>query len=71
MIQTWRDRVRAVYFSLDELKAYDRVYNIARRCGFKTAEDLWNTNPVIGGSTKPSDFGLARGRKSGHGPTVA
>lgn len=58
--QTWADRVRNVYSSLSELIAYDEIYSIAKRCGFKSAPELWRANPLIGGSVNPQDFGLAQ-----------
>lgn len=55
----WRDRVQSVYNSLDELKSYDELYGVVNRCGYETAEELWEKNPDIQGSSNPSDFGLA------------
>jgi hypothetical protein len=60
MAKTWNDRVRNVYSSLDELTSYDGVKNIAKRCGYGLAEELWEDNPIIGGSINPNDFGFAR-----------
>lgn len=56
----WKDRVRSVYNSLAELEQYNDIYNIAQRCGYATAAELWADNPLIQGSTNPADFGLAR-----------
>lgn len=58
-MKTWTDRVRSVYTDLEELIRYDQVYGVVARCGYDSAEDLWQTNPVIGGSCRPEDFGLA------------
>jgi hypothetical protein len=57
--QTWTDRVRNVYSSLEDLQAYDEIYDIANRCGYQDPESLWDDNPLIGGSVNPRDFGLA------------
>ena len=57
-MKTWKDTVRNVYSSLDELRAFNDIYGTAERCGFKSAEALWRCNPVIGGSTNPKDFGI-------------
>ncbi len=54
----WRNRVQEVYSSLEELEAYDRVYNIAQRCGIKSAKALWDANPLLRGSTNPDDLGI-------------
>jgi hypothetical protein len=57
--QTWQSKVREVYSSLDELRAYDDMYCISKRCGFTSPQKLWKHNPLIGGSVNPEDFGLA------------
>lgn len=57
--QTWQRTVRENYETLEELRAYDSIYKVAKRCGFPSAKALWDANPVIGGSSNPSDFGLA------------
>ena len=62
-MKTWRGRVRKMYRTLDELKAYDEVYSIVRRCGYKSAETLWKANPMIGGRVNPEDFGLVLKRE--------
>lgn len=56
----WKDRVRTAYSSLGELKAYDRVYNIVERLGYGSARELWDDNPVIGGSVHPEDLRVMR-----------
>lgn len=62
-MKKWRSKVRKVYKSLDELIAYDEIYGIVKRCGYESAEKLWNDNPVLCGSTDPKDFGLAQSEK--------
>jgi hypothetical protein len=52
----WRARVREVYDSVDELRAYDRNYGICSRLGFSDAAELWETNPRIEGSVYPADL---------------
>lgn len=59
MTKTWKKRVRQVYDSLEDLQAWDEVYNVVKRCGYSSAKKLWEANPIIGGSTNPKDFGLA------------
>lgn len=59
-MKTWKSRVRAVWASLAELKEYDRIYGVAKRCGYQTAARMWQENPVVGGSTNPKDFGKVR-----------
>lgn len=54
----WHAPVREVYDDLEQLKDYDRGFSIVNRCGFNTAEELWEANPVIGGGFHANDFGL-------------
>ena len=56
--KSWTARVQKVYASLEELKNYDSIYGVARRCGYSDCERFWADNPKIGGSVNPSDFGL-------------
>jgi hypothetical protein len=58
-MRKWKDKVRDVYGSLEELQSYDRHYSIAKRCGYSDCQSLWEANPVICGSVNPSDFGRA------------
>ena len=55
----WVMRVQESYPSLEELEAYDQIYGIARRCGFGSAKELWDADPLIKGSVNPEEFGLA------------
>jgi len=52
----WRDRLRKVYSSLEEFVAYDELYGLAERLGFKSAELAWAANPLVEGSVEPSDY---------------
>lgn len=56
----WKAKVQKVYSSLEDLQAYDRGYNIAARCGYRSAKALWDANPRLQGSTNPADFGVAQ-----------
>lgn len=58
--QSWKDYVRNIYSSLDELAGYDSIYGICKRCGFNSAKEMWNKNPKIGGGVNPADFGLVK-----------
>lgn len=59
----WHNRVREVYSSLEELQGYDETFGIVERCGYASAEELWNDNPMLQGSTNPEDFGLSKRTK--------
>lgn len=56
-MKTWKARVQDTYDSVTELAAFNACYNVAQRCGYVTAQEMWDANPVIGGSVDPSDFG--------------
>lgn len=62
-MKTWKAKVRNVYSSLEELQHHDSVYEIAKRCGYKSCKTLWEKNPMIGGSTDPKDFGIVKAKK--------
>lgn len=52
----WRSRLRAQYASREEFACYDDAHNLAERLGYTSPGDAWNANPVIEGSTNPSDY---------------
>lgn len=53
----WQSRLQEQYENDFELfKAYDENYNNAQRLGYKNAEEAWKANPIIQGSTNPSDY---------------
>ena len=57
---TWQARVQETYSSLEELRSYNRIYDIVKRCGYRSVKKLWEDNPVIGGSVNPEDFGFIK-----------
>jgi hypothetical protein len=59
MSKTWIDHIQNSYVDLDDFRAYDDLYGLAKRCGYHSARTLWNDNPIIGGSVNPKDFGIA------------
>jgi hypothetical protein len=58
----WRDRVRDVYSSVEELEAYDETHGILRRLKWDgDAQSLWDANPMLAGSVNPGDLRIVRG----------
>jgi hypothetical protein len=55
----WQSTVQENYSSVEELEYYNDMYGVCARCGFQSAMDMWNANPMIKGGTHPADFGLA------------
>jgi hypothetical protein len=56
----WQSKLKKVYSSFDEFEEYDAIYNIANRLGFNTTKKAWDTNPLIQGSTNPSDLRVVK-----------
>ena len=52
----WQNRLQKNYSSFSEFESYCETYQIHSRLGFKTALEAWETNPIIQGSTIPSDL---------------
>ncbi len=64
-IEGWQCRLRENYDNnFEQFDAYDEVYNLAIRLGFKNAEHAWNVNPIIQGSTNPDDFRVVLGENN-------
>lgn len=56
----WTDKIQNVYSSYEEFVAYDEIYLISSRLGFTDREELWETNPMISGSTNPHDLRIVK-----------
>lgn len=54
----WFGRLRKQYATFDEFERYAETYNLAARLGFADAEEAWDDNPFVHGSTDPADYGL-------------
>ena len=52
----WRSRLRANYQSFAEFLSYAQIYNLPQRLGYKSALAAWRANPIVQGSTNPSDY---------------
>ena len=59
-IKGWQCRLQKNYADLEEFRKYAEAYGLLDRLGFTTAEEAWETNPVIEGSIIPEDFRLVR-----------
>lgn len=55
-LKGWQCRLRENYEDLDEFASYARIYGLLARLGFDNAEDAWEANPVVQGSTNPDDY---------------
>jgi hypothetical protein len=52
----WRGRLQDQYFSWNEFKNCADIYGVVKRLGYKTAKAAWEDNPMVEGSTDPSDY---------------
>jgi hypothetical protein len=60
----WRCRLRKVYSSFAEYLAYDRCFNLSARLGFESAEDAWEANPMVQGSTDPETYRVVENKRA-------
>ena len=52
----WRTRLRNNYKDFDEWEHYSNMRGLCHRLGYGNPLRAWNANPIIEGSTNPSDF---------------
>jgi len=52
----WTGRLQAQYADFDEFVAYDEMYGLAERLGYASAEEAWEDNPMVAGSTNPAEY---------------
>jgi hypothetical protein len=52
----WKMHLQEVYNNFEEFKSYDSVYGNVKTLGFASAEEAWEANPLVQGSTNPRDY---------------
>lgn len=52
----WKARLQKEYEDFEEFSHYDEIYHLAERLGFDSAEEAWEANPMVSGSTNPADY---------------
>ena len=55
-ITGYQCNLRDSYTDFVEFMAYAEPFNLHKRLGYETELDAWKANPLIQGSTIPSDF---------------
>jgi hypothetical protein len=55
-VNVWNSRLHHTYSSFEEWESYSETYGLAFRLGYDTAQEAWDENPMVQGSTNPSDF---------------
>lgn len=57
LTEMWKEKLQKNYDNdYNQFVEYDKIYNIAKRLGFKSAQEAWKANPLIQGSTNPNDL---------------
>jgi hypothetical protein len=59
----YRMRLQTNYSSFEEFESYSNMYGLHEKLGYKTAKNAWMKNPLIEGSTNPSDYRRSSNRK--------
>ena len=59
-ITGWQCHLQKNYANLEEFQSYNEIYFISKRLGYESAESAWEANPVVQGSTIPSDFRMVK-----------
>jgi hypothetical protein len=65
--ENYTERLRKVYSGFKEWEQYDDVYKLAERLGFDSAEEAWDRNPLVTGSSDPRDFKVVPEHKMKYG----
>lgn len=65
----WKDNLQNVYGGdFEQFRVYDAMYNLSERLNFSSPEEAWEANPVVQGSTNPSDYKVASLKKKALNP---
>lgn len=60
----WQNRLQKNYNgSFEQFEAYCETWNVHARLGFDTPQAAWDENPIIQGSTDPTDFRVVKKSK--------
>ena len=55
--ELWQNKLQSQYHNYDEFLAYDEIYGLTKRLGYKM---LWDANPTITGGVKPEDYKIVK-----------
>ena len=59
-----QQKLRTIYDDYQDFLVYDKMFNIAKRLGYDNPKKLWDDNPLVQGSSKPSDFKIVKNGSS-------
>lgn len=57
----WKHSLQENYGSFEDFENWDEIYNLHSRLGYVSALEAWEDNPMIQGSSIPSDFRRSNG----------
>ena len=55
-----QQRFKSIYDDYQDFLVFDKMFNIAKRLGYDNPKKLWDDNPIVQGSTNPSDFKIVK-----------
>ena len=55
-----QQRFKSIYDDYEDFLVFDKMFNIAKRLGYDNQKKLWDDNPIVQGSTNPSDFKIVK-----------
>lgn len=56
-IEGWQARLQDNYDNdFNQWRACSETYGLSERLGYDSVEEAWEANPIVEGSTNPSDF---------------
>lgn len=58
--EMWNGKLQKQYKSFEEFEVFDEIYNLSNRLGFASAEEAWEANPQIQGSSDPADYKVVK-----------
>ena len=59
-----QQNLQEIYDDYQDFLVFDKMFNIAKRLGYDNAKKLWDDNPLVQGSSNPSDFKIAKNGSS-------
>ena len=62
--ESWTGKLQKQYTDFDEFEAYDQIYGLASRLGYNSAQEAWDDNPQVSGSTNPADYKATKNKKT-------
>ena len=55
-----QQRFKSIYDDYEDFLVFNKMFNIAKRLGYDSPKKLWDDNPIVQASSKPSDFKIVK-----------